>query len=418
MATSTRRSNGSAAHQAFPQTLPSPPRAAGAAAGDPLDSLLATLYQAAVQPELWPEFLQSLAKAVEADAMTLLASSSEGGELREITFDVGTDPKAAEDYQRYFQAIDPWAAAGALELPVGHVAPSESIVSERDLVRTEFYHDYYKRNGWHHGFGAKLLHEEDLVATVTGHRGKRSGPFEDDAMQVLTRLVPHLRRALRMRQEVEGLRLERDAGSELLERVSVGTLLVDERGRVVRANGIAERILSAGDGLTARAEGLEAGTPHETAALRRMIGSAAATSKHLARVHGRDGEADRSAGGPLRLARPSGAAAYLLEVSPLHREAGWGGRGALAVVLVSDGSKGRAPNEAALRSFYGLTPAEAELTALLSHGLSLDEAAERRDVSRNTARGQLKRIFAKTATNRQAELVRMVLQGPAGYARR
>ena len=45
-------------------------------------------------------------------------------------------------------------------------------------------------------------------------------------------------------------------------------------------------------------------------------------------------------------------------------------------------------------------------------------AAERRGVSRNTARGQLKRIFAKTGTNRQAELVRMVLQGPAGYARR
>ena len=108
-----------------------------------------------------------------------------------------------------------------------------------------------------------------------------------------------------------------------------------------------------------------------------------------------------------------------MEVSPLDRDAAiWGAQGTLAAILVTDGNGGAQPDTEALRTFYGLTPAEAELTALLSRGLSLDEAADRRGVSRNTARGQLKRIFAKTRTNRQAELVRMVLQGPAGFSRR
>jgi DNA-binding CsgD family transcriptional regulator len=53
---------------------------------------------------------------------------------------------------------------------------------------------------------------------------------------------------------------------------------------------------------------------------------------------------------------------------------------------------------------------------LLSRGLSLEQAADQRGVSLNTARGQLKRIFSKTQTNRQAELVRLVLQGPAGFS--
>ena len=48
---------------------------------------------------------------------------------------------------------------------------------------------------------------------------------------------------------------------------------------------------------------------------------------------------------------------------------------------------------------------------LLCQGLSLDEAAERRGMTINTARSQLKQLFVKTSTSRQSELVRLVLAG-------
>ena len=69
-----------------------------------------------------------------------------------------------------------------------------------------------------------------------------------------------------------------------------------------------------------------------------------------------------------------------------------------------------------LRSLYGLTRAEAELTHLLAEGHSLEEAAGERSVTLNTARSQLKRVFAKTGAKRQADLVRIVLGG-AGAVR-
>ena len=50
---------------------------------------------------------------------------------------------------------------------------------------------------------------------------------------------------------------------------------------------------------------------------------------------------------------------------------------------------------------------------LLSSGHSLDEAARLRHVTMNTVRTQLKRVFAKTQTGGQAELVQMVLTGVA-----
>jgi len=59
---------------------------------------------------------------------------------------------------------------------------------------------------------------------------------------------------------------------------------------------------------------------------------------------------------------------------------------------------------------FGLTPAEARLVALLAGGVSVTDAADRLGIVRETARNQLKSVFAKTGTHRQPELVSLVLQ--------
>jgi DNA-binding CsgD family transcriptional regulator len=58
-----------------------------------------------------------------------------------------------------------------------------------------------------------------------------------------------------------------------------------------------------------------------------------------------------------------------------------------------------------LQSVFGLTPCEAQLARGLSIGDSLSAIAARSGVGIGTSRGQLKSIFLKTDTNRQAELV-------------
>ena len=250
---------------------------------------------------------------------------------------------------------------------------------------------------------------EDIVATVAGQRSQDARASEPEQMELLQRLAPHLRRALRMRGQVERLAAEREAAAQLLERVPVGTILVDARRRIIRTNHRADAILGANDGLHHCRDELETACPRETGALRRAIDDAADTSRD-------EGSND---GSRLRVSRPSGELPYLLEVSPVDRGASpWGSSRTLAAILVTDADAGAQPDVDALRAFYDLTPAEAELAAMLARGLCLDEAASLRGVTRNTARGQLKRVFAKTATNRQAELVRIVLQGPAGFARR
>jgi DNA-binding CsgD family transcriptional regulator len=70
-----------------------------------------------------------------------------------------------------------------------------------------------------------------------------------------------------------------------------------------------------------------------------------------------------------------------------------------------------------LRDLYGLTQAEALLTAELCQGNSLEEIANKRTVTRNTLKTQLHATFHKTGVDRQSALVALIKNGLSGKFR-
>jgi DNA-binding CsgD family transcriptional regulator len=183
----------------------------------------------------------------------------------------------------------------------------------------------------------------------------------------------------------------------------MGTILLDEHGRVLRTNRVADELLDRGLGLSVAegrlyAEGLEA-----TRELRRMIERALA---------------DRSAERPslvqgLRLARPDGGSLNLL-ARPIPLSQWSEGRGAPALaIFVGDPDERPTVSLEVVRQLFDFTRAEALLATALARGQSLDEAASELGITRNTARAHLRAIFSKTGVSRQAELVRLVLRSVA-----
>jgi DNA-binding CsgD family transcriptional regulator len=68
------------------------------------------------------------------------------------------------------------------------------------------------------------------------------------------------------------------------------------------------------------------------------------------------------------------------------------------------------PPAAILARTFCLTPSEAKLACVIARGASPYIAARELNISRETARNQLKAVFAKTGTHRQSELVALLLQ--------
>jgi DNA-binding CsgD family transcriptional regulator len=116
--------------------------------------------------------------------------------------------------------------------------------------------------------------------------------------------------------------------------------------------------------------------------------------------------------------RRSSLHAWQLLVSPVpvrSRDELFGSwnRDAAVLVLISDPAAERRPNEEALRLLFGLTPALARLAAALAAGGTVSEYAGKYRVTVGTARNQLKELFARTGTRRQAELIRLLSSGVA-----
>jgi DNA-binding CsgD family transcriptional regulator len=170
-------------------------------------------------------------------------------------------------------------------------------------------------------------------------------------------------------------------------------------------NRYAERIVARCDGFNLGDAGPRATDARENRVLRHHLSQAIAIGASLGR-------------GPSRVmsvSRPSGWRAYPVIIAPLLGPAtGCTGGDAVAAVFIGDPEASQITTVEFFQTLYALTPAEAELVALLARGRTLEEAAAERGVTLNTVRSQLKQVFAKTDTHRQGDLMRLALTGVAG----
>jgi DNA-binding CsgD family transcriptional regulator len=79
-----------------------------------------------------------------------------------------------------------------------------------------------------------------------------------------------------------------------------------------------------------------------------------------------------------------------------------------AIVLMVDPRRSTVAPVRVLRTLYGLTAKESQLAESLLNGATLEEYCKRRHVTLNTVRSQLKAVYRKTDTSRQAELIRLL----------
>ncbi|MDP6437323.1 MAG: helix-turn-helix transcriptional regulator [Gammaproteobacteria bacterium] len=76
-----------------------------------------------------------------------------------------------------------------------------------------------------------------------------------------------------------------------------------------------------------------------------------------------------------------------------------------AIIYLHDPMFSQKPSFEQLKNFYGLTTAEAKLTALLYSGMTMLSASEQLGVTVNTSRTHLRNIFSKVGVNNQGELL-------------
>jgi DNA-binding CsgD family transcriptional regulator len=227
-----------------------------------------------------------------------------------------------------------------------------------------------------------------------------SRPFLREKAQ-FGRLQPHLQLANELHSQLFQLQEEHDAAMEILDLLPIGVIVVDAKGKPLTRNRSAKNLLARHDGLTLRPDGLAATNGRHTAELRESIRRAISDTPN----------GQECGCQVLPLQKPTSEKPLGLLITALRRTKGDHDSDPAAVIFVHDPEASYATSEGLLRKLYGLTRAEARLAVLLSKDMCLKSAAQNLSITIGTARGHLKHIFSKTGTNRQAELVRLIVGG-------
>jgi DNA-binding CsgD family transcriptional regulator len=357
-------------------------------------------YEAAAEPTLWPGFMQGFTQALSAD-MAVLQIHDLGRHVSTILSDFGLTSLFTKSYNDHYSKQNVWREQGRALYAAGRVNLSEELCPRPLLERSEFYNDYLLRLGGVYSIGAVIKLEENRAPTITGLRGRRKSQFGEPEREVARFLLPHLTRAWTIQERLHLL----SAGESVLDTLPLGVVFLAAGGSAVYWNRAAEDMFRANDGLLLRNGVLSAADRSANTQLRKAI--------HHALSPGRTP-------GPAAVPVPRASLRreYQILAAPLRaRFQQFAGMPIpMAVALMTDPERQRPATVDLLIQMYQLTPREAALGGKLSEGKSVKQAAEELSISYETARTHLRRIFSKTGTSRQAELLVLIDQLPTTAA--
>ena len=355
---------------------------------DELLALIDPIYGAAADIDRWPAVLETIADAFGASDASLSAVSQ-----RDVPWLVAprTDPAFLQSYGEYYHPLNLfWQRAASL--PIGTVVTDQMVLPRETLRASQFFNEWSRPQGYLSVMGATLLAEDDWRVEFVVPGKHEFGP---EHLKLYEAIAPHLKRAVQLNHRLQTLALDRHYSFTALDSIGQGVIIVDARARVLFANRACDSAFK--DGLRLNDLTLCGGSSSETARLHLAIAASAQGNE----TDTRDA---------ISISRRESRSALSLLIIPLRSEVEAIARyHRAAIIFVTDPENVVLPDDKQLQRKFGLTNAEIALVHELIGGGSLQTVADKLNIKIATARTHLHRIFTKTGTSRQAELMRLML---------
>jgi DNA-binding CsgD family transcriptional regulator len=359
------------------------------------DDLIDRIYEAAFVPEMWSSVLET-AGDLSGSANGAIFVFNENAPIRGRFSDAS--PRSADalrDVRPLFDAFltgDSWKILPGV-MRMHELRPASFVHVESFMTPEQILNDPQRIAARAVGIGVNLCTAIPVptgeLVTVVFQRWTKDGEYDQAAIDRMDQLRPHFARAgmLAARLHLEQAR----AAVSALETIGLATAVLAASGRVLTANALLEEMRST---FIAGAHGrLALANPAANALFQDAI------AQH------RDHQTVRSIPVPASDGQPP----LVVHVLPLRRAAHDIFAGAEMLVAATPVSASAVvPSPSILAGLFDLTPAEARLAAALSQGRALKDAASDSNITFKSGRTYLERIFAKTGTHQQSELVALL----------
>lgn len=351
----------------------------------PHEDLVDRIYEASVLPDLWPDVLRQFADFAESREGIMVAVKAD--ELKWLTSSPVAETLVQENY-RHEGGMERTRRLLARSHP-GFLTDRD-LFTEEELHTTPVYSDYLMPNGFGRGT-ATVIHLPDAQDVIFHAEGDfRDGPYRAATIAGVDALRPHLARSALLSAR---LSFER-------ARTSVETL---------SALGFAACAVGAGDRVLVANALFEQDSTHWTT----RFGERVALQDRQADRQLQDSLAAIGSDAAVRSIplRPSDQGPpAVLHVVPVRRAAHDLFNRATAILVLTRAATTPTAQTPLLQALFDLTATEADLSARIGAGQTVEQIAIASAKGVETVRSQLKSVLGKTGCRRQTDLARLLSQ--------
>ncbi|WP_298368752.1 helix-turn-helix transcriptional regulator [uncultured Bradyrhizobium sp.] len=361
--------------------------------------VVGAIYDCAIDPRQWPNAIREVCQATNCAAGIIGAHdlNTLSALIREHW---NYEPEWLEKIQICATELAGlWDGVADLhERPI-----DEPLTALRDIpqqfVQSRYYREWAEPLGFIDTIQMTPLRQPSRIGAFGVWRHKSLGQITERDLAIMRLLAPHIRRAVTISDVLNMQAIEAETLRASLDLFQAGIVLLDGETKIVHANRAAETMLKSGSPISSHRGELRTGSPQTSAALRTAVATAAANEAAVGKL---------GIGLPAPQADGSPALIHVLPLTGGNR----GKRIALrasAALFVTSEMRTAIPAES-LASLFGLTSAETRVLGSLLAGRTPAETARTMGTAMTTVRTHIAKVFEKTGTSRQSELMRLAAQ--------
>jgi DNA-binding CsgD family transcriptional regulator len=357
------------------------------------DRIIGSIYDCALDPNLWHDLLASLARITHGHA-AVLNSLDRVHHSGSVLVECNTDPSWSDKYRQFYSQINPTIDL-VEKIPVFHPFTFNELFGWRTFAKSQYHSEYRDPQGFGDSLSIMMERGQQRTVSISIFRPRADPLYSKTDIATMRRLAPHIRRSVEFGRLLGNHRVEIDELHEVLNRLAFGVLLLDRDRRIVFSNATADAMMRGGAISADRERVVSCKAVEDAKWFASLFSTGAATDGH--RV------LQTQTGTPL-MARATifGAHTPLLP-SASHLVAA---HQAVCLLVLQPADAAPPADGVAFARLHGLTTAEHRVLLGLIEGQTVQQIADELRIALPTARTHLQRIFQKSGSRRQADLIR------------
>lgn len=358
---------------------------------------LSLLAETSLNPELWPEFMNTFTKHFNLNACHLMVVSDKTHAPRfHLAAGKPTEEKFIESYTEQYITKDMIMAKARASEP-GSFHATNHYDDKEQYYNSSYYKEWALPQGLSEGAAGCIFINGDWRCLMVHNRTLQQGEYSHSEIERMNALIPYIERAVKVSYVQSELDKDSAKANAIVNGYRAPVAILTEYGEVWAMNRLMEQLIEDSDALYVKDKCLHLSNKHTDKLLTTGIFKAA---KEIEGIN---------------LTLPNSVKVndnIILSFKGItDREDGKSILKGIIVYAISSHYRARVSNNT-LTTLFSLTPSEATVCSHLMEGRELKEIAKLENKSVHTVREQLYQSFRKTGCKSQTSLINMLATIP------